>query len=143
MENDKDIKIEPDEEVGLEDKIKTQARGLGKKIEEHDKDTGTEYEVEKANERIVDWFIYDNDSIIINNSSTSKSNIYCNYIYLPTVTISSFAQSEGTNQTMKNISQESNQTLKENGQSANQTGEAIQQNTSDFGANISEGAKSL
>ena len=54
MENDKDIKIDTDEEVGLEDKIKTQARGLGKKIEDHDKDTGTEYEVEKAKERIVD-----------------------------------------------------------------------------------------
>lgn len=34
MENDKDIKIETDEEVGLEDKIKTQARVLGKKIED-------------------------------------------------------------------------------------------------------------
>ena len=84
---------------------------------------------------------------MIQSSSTTAAPVRATYIatifIFPTVTISSFAQSEGTNQTMKNISQESNQTLKENGQSANQTGEAIQQNTSDFGANISEGAKSL
>jgi hypothetical protein len=54
MENDKDIKIEPDEEVELEDKIKTQSRVLGKKIEDPDKDTGAEYEAEKAKERVVD-----------------------------------------------------------------------------------------
>ena len=34
MENDKDIKIETDEEVGLDDKIKAGARALGKKIED-------------------------------------------------------------------------------------------------------------
>jgi hypothetical protein len=31
MENDKDIKIETDEDVGLDDKIKAGARALGKK----------------------------------------------------------------------------------------------------------------
>ena len=69
--------------------------------------------------------------------------ILATVLTLATFTIPTFAQSEGTNQTMKNMSQESNQTLKEMGQSANQTGEAIQQNASDLGANISEGAKSL
>jgi hypothetical protein len=47
---------------------------------------------------------------------------------------------DSANQPMKNMSQESKDYKREN-QSANQTGEEIQQNTSDFGANISEGAK--
>jgi hypothetical protein len=34
MENDKDIKIETGEDVGLDDKIKAGARALGKKIED-------------------------------------------------------------------------------------------------------------
>ena len=34
MENDKDIKIETDEDVGLDDKIKAGARAIGKKIED-------------------------------------------------------------------------------------------------------------
>ncbi len=38
MGNDKDIKIETDEEVGLDDKIKAGARALGKKIEDPDRD---------------------------------------------------------------------------------------------------------
>ena len=58
MENDKDIKIETDEEVGLDDKIKAGARALGKKIEDPDKDTGAEYEAEKTKERVVDWIYY-------------------------------------------------------------------------------------
>ena len=55
MENDKDIKIETDEEVGLDDKIKAGARAIGKKIEDPDRDTGAEYEAEKAKEKVVDW----------------------------------------------------------------------------------------
>ncbi len=54
MENDKDIKIETDEDVGLDDKIKAGARAIGKKIEDTDRDTGAEYEAEKAKERVVD-----------------------------------------------------------------------------------------
>ena len=54
MENDKDIKIETGEDVGLDDKIKTGARAVGKKIGDPDKDTGEEYEKEKAKERVVD-----------------------------------------------------------------------------------------
>ena len=48
------VKIETDEEVGLDDKIKAGARALGKKIEDPDRDTGAEYEAEKAKERVVD-----------------------------------------------------------------------------------------
>ena len=54
MENDKDIKIETEEDVGLDDKIKAGARALGKKIEDPDRDTGEEYEAEKGKERVVD-----------------------------------------------------------------------------------------
>jgi hypothetical protein len=54
MENDKDIKIETEEDVGLDDKIKAGAKAVGKKIEDPDRDTGAEYEAEKAKERVVD-----------------------------------------------------------------------------------------
>ena len=53
MGTDKDIKIETDEDVGF-DKIKAGARALGKKIEDPDRDTGSEYEAEKIKERVVD-----------------------------------------------------------------------------------------
>ena len=54
MENDKDIKIETDEDVGLEDKIKAGAKAIGKKVEDPDRNTGAEYEAEKGKERVVD-----------------------------------------------------------------------------------------
>ena len=54
MENYKDIKIETEEDVGLDDKIKAGAKALGKKMEDPDRDTGAEYEAEKAKERVVD-----------------------------------------------------------------------------------------
>jgi len=54
MGNDKDIKIETEEDVGLDDKIKAGARAIGKKIEDPDKDTGAEYEAEKAKQRVID-----------------------------------------------------------------------------------------
>ncbi|MGE3859701.1 MAG: hypothetical protein AB7F53_06900 [Nitrososphaeraceae archaeon] len=53
-DSDKDVKIETGEDVGLDDKIKAGARALGKKIEDPDKDTGAEYEKEKAKERVLD-----------------------------------------------------------------------------------------
>jgi|GEM_PF-461066 len=51
MENDKDIKIETEEDVGLDDKIKAGAKALGKKMDDTDKDTSSEYEAEKGKER--------------------------------------------------------------------------------------------
>ena len=54
MGTDKDIKIETDEDVALDDKIKAGARALGKKIEDPDRDTDAEYEAEKAKQRVVD-----------------------------------------------------------------------------------------
>jgi hypothetical protein len=59
--------------------------------------------------------------------------------------ISAFAQSEGINQTMQDISKSTSQPIKNTTQSANETGEAvpIQKNVTAFGANITEGAKDL
>ena len=54
MENDKDIKIETEEEVGLDDKIKAGAKAVGKKMGDTDRDTGEEYEAEKGKERVLD-----------------------------------------------------------------------------------------
>ena len=54
MENDKDIKIETEEEVGLDDKIKAGAKAIGKKLGDTDRDTGEEYEAEKGKERVFD-----------------------------------------------------------------------------------------
>ena len=47
MENDnKDIKIETDEDVGMDDKIKAGAKAVGKKMSDPDRDTGEEDEAE-------------------------------------------------------------------------------------------------
>jgi len=51
---------------------------------------------------------------------------------LLTLTIPTFAQSEGTNETMQNA-----------GESANKTGESMQQNASGMGSKITEGAKNM
>jgi hypothetical protein len=66
------------------------------------------------------------------------------------ITISTFAQSEeqkeGINQTMQDISKATNQPIHNTTQTtANETGEAfpIQKNITDFGANITEGAKDV
>ena len=53
-DNDKDIKIETDEDVGLDDKIKAGAKTMGKKMEDTDRDMGEEYEAEKGKERVFD-----------------------------------------------------------------------------------------
>ena len=55
MENDKDIKIETEEDLGLDDKIKAGAKALGKKIGDPDSDIGSEYNTEKTIERVEDW----------------------------------------------------------------------------------------
>ena len=53
MENDKDIKIETDEDRGLDDNIKAGARALGKAIKDPDRDTDSEYEADETKERVV------------------------------------------------------------------------------------------
>ena len=54
MGENKDIKIDTGEDIGLDDKIKAGAKAVGKKIQDPDEDTGAEYETEKAKERVVD-----------------------------------------------------------------------------------------
>jgi hypothetical protein len=54
MENDKDIKIKTEEDVGLDDKIKAGAKAVGKKIGDPDSDIGSEYNTEKTIERVED-----------------------------------------------------------------------------------------
>jgi DNA-directed RNA polymerase subunit L len=54
MENDKDIKIETEKDVGLDDKIKAGARAIGKKMKDTYKDIDEEYEAEKGKERVFD-----------------------------------------------------------------------------------------
>ena len=139
MENDKDIKIETEEDVGLDDKIKAGARALGKKIEDPDRDTGAEYEAEKAKERVVDWYWYTiNLSLLI-----PTVTILATLLTFTTFIVSTFAQSEGTNETMKNADESANQTGENMQQGANKTGEAIQGNASEMGSKITEGAKNL
>jgi len=62
---------------------------------------------------------------------------------LMTFTISTYAQSETTNQTMQDMGQSANQTGEHMQKSANQTGEAIQGNASQIGSKITEGAKNI
>jgi hypothetical protein len=54
VENDKDIKIETEEDVGLDDKIKAGAKAVGRKIGDPDSDIGSEYNTEKTIERVED-----------------------------------------------------------------------------------------
>ena len=64
-------------------------------------------------------------------------------LILTTFSVSTFALSNGTNQTEKNIVKETNQTLIS--PSSNETGQAIpiQKNATDLGGNITKGAKNL
>ena len=64
-------------------------------------------------------------------------------LFLTTFSVSTFALSNGTNQTELNIVKETNQTL--TSPSSNETGQAIpiQKNATDLGGNITEGTKNL
>ena len=53
MGNDKDIKIETDEDIGLDDNIREGARALGKAIKDQNRDTDSEYEAEETKERVI------------------------------------------------------------------------------------------
>ena len=53
MENDKDIKIETDEDRRLDDDIKAGARALGKAIKDLGRDTDSEYAVDETKKKVV------------------------------------------------------------------------------------------
>jgi hypothetical protein len=55
MKNDKDIRIETEEKIGLHDKIKSGARTLDKKIEQPNTNTNSEYEEEKTKEKALQY----------------------------------------------------------------------------------------
>jgi hypothetical protein len=54
MENNKDIKIKREEDLGLDDKIKAGAKALGKKISDPDSEISAEFNTEKTIERVED-----------------------------------------------------------------------------------------
>ena len=53
MENDKDIKIETDEDIRLDDDIKAGARALGKAIKDLGRDTDSEYAVDETKKKVI------------------------------------------------------------------------------------------
>ena len=55
MDNDKDIEIKREEELGLDEKIKAGAKAVGRKIGDPESDIGSEYDTEKTIERVEDW----------------------------------------------------------------------------------------
>ena len=55
MDNDKDIEIKRDEDLGLDEKIKAGAKAVGRKIGDPESDIGSEYDTEKTIERVEDW----------------------------------------------------------------------------------------
>ena len=55
MDNDKDIEIKREEDLKLDEKIKSGAKAVGRKIGDPESDIGSEYETEKTIERVDDW----------------------------------------------------------------------------------------
>ena len=55
MDNDKDIEIKREEDLGLDEKIKAGAKAVGRKIGDPESDIGSEYDTEKTIERVKDW----------------------------------------------------------------------------------------
>lgn len=52
MENDKEIEIKSEEELGLDEKIKAGAKAVGRKIGDHKSDIGSEYDTKKTIEKV-------------------------------------------------------------------------------------------
>ena len=55
MENNKDIEIKREEDLGLDEKIKAGAKAVGRKIGDPESDIGFDYDTEKTIERVEDW----------------------------------------------------------------------------------------
>ena len=55
MDNDKDIEIKTEKDLGLDEKIKAGAKAVGRKIGDPESDMGSEYDTEKTIERVEDW----------------------------------------------------------------------------------------
>ena len=61
--NNKDIKIKPEEDIGLDDKIKAGVKAVGKKIKDPDRDIGITYKAEKTKERVVNSIVEELDQV--------------------------------------------------------------------------------
>ena len=57
MEDDKEIEIKSEKELGLDEKIKAGAKAVGRKIGDPKSDIGSEYDTEKTIERVENWKI--------------------------------------------------------------------------------------
>ena len=69
MDNDKDIEIKKEEDLGLDEKIKAGAKAVGRKIGDPQSDIGSEYDTEKTIERVEeDW---ENILDFVTNNSTN------------------------------------------------------------------------
>ena len=55
MDNDKDIEIKREEDLGLDEKIKAGAKAVGRKIGDPESEIDSEYDTEKTIERVEDW----------------------------------------------------------------------------------------
>jgi hypothetical protein len=54
VENDKDIEIKKEKDLGLDEKIKAGAKAVGRKIGDPNSDIDSEYNTEKTIERVED-----------------------------------------------------------------------------------------
>ena len=73
----------------------------------------------------------------------SATGFFSSILILTSFTVSTFALSDGTNQTQQKILKETNQTMIS--PSSNETGQVIpiQKNATDLGGNITENAKNI
>ena len=110
------------DEVGLDDKIKSVARALGKKFDDPDKDMCAWGG--KSKRKVV----YRLMVIIQSSVLTAVSTIFiATIVIFLTVTISAFAQTKSMNESINNSGILANQTTQNMTQSANQTDEQVQQ----------------
>ena len=54
MDNDKDIEIKKEEDLGFDEKRKAGAKAVDRKIGDSESDIGSEYDTEKTIERVED-----------------------------------------------------------------------------------------
>ena len=69
MDNDKDIEIKREEDLGLDEKIKAGAKAVGRKIGDSQSDIGSEYDTEKTIERVEEE--WENILDFVTNNSTN------------------------------------------------------------------------
>ena len=92
MDNDKDIEIKREEDLGLDEKIKAGAKAVGRKIGDPESDIGSEYDTEKTIERVEDWEnikmnwymnIYQSDRYIKREGSPYVKLLLISLLYQP------------------------------------------------------------